>query len=47
MASRRQVKNGHKLKIERSPIKNLIVEMAPIGMIQETHKKIEMYVLAD
>ena len=40
MASRRKVKNGQKLKKGSFfPIKNLVVEMAPIGMIQETRKK--------
>ena len=40
MASRRKVKNGQKLKKKLFfPIKNMVVEMSPIGMIQETQKK--------
>ena len=40
MASRRKAKNGQKLKKGSFfHLKNLNVEMAPIGMIQETQKK--------
>ena len=40
MASRRKVKNGQKLKKMSFFLKkNLNVEMAPIGMIQEARKK--------